>query len=388
MRLSEDGTRGLPVWPVVPLRRRPHRRMRGSRAVITRFALGTLLVLGSVASAAAEHVPAYEARFGRTRPVIAVAGENSGTELTDFVIPYGILSASGAADVFTVASSAGPMQLRPALRIQPDLTLRDFDHRYPDGADYVIVPALMTMGDEQPLLVDWIRAQADRGATIVSICDGAFPVAQAGVFKGHRATGHWATHQRRVREFPETRWLRNSRYVADGKVISSAGVSASIPVSLALVEAIAGVDRATNLAHELGVEDWRSDHDSERFRLGAGGYALAFGNWLHRPQTVGMPIADGIDEITLALSADAFSRTYRSRAFSMSHSRDVVRSRHGLAVLPDAVTAESAAPDYLRSAPNVPSAQSLDHALADIAKRYGRRTASFVALQLEYPQRL
>ncbi|UUZ50208.1 DJ-1/PfpI family protein [Massilia sp. B-10] len=94
------------------------------------------------------------------------------------------------------------------------------DLRYPDGADYVIVPALSTPDD--PVLLPWLAAQAAKGATIVSICDGALVAARAGVFKGHRATGHWATHKLRVENFPDTEWLANRRYVADGKVVSSA----------------------------------------------------------------------------------------------------------------------------------------------------------------------
>ncbi|HTM83216.1 hypothetical protein [Asticcacaulis sp.] len=46
---------------------------------------------------------------GRTRPVIAIIGENSGTEVTDFMIPYGVLKQSNAADVFAVSTQNGPM---------------------------------------------------------------------------------------------------------------------------------------------------------------------------------------------------------------------------------------------------------------------------------------
>jgi hypothetical protein len=82
--------------------------LRGERIVIARVLLAALLVLAATASAASEHVPAYEARFGRSRPVIAVVGENAGTELTDFVIPFGVLRRSGAAEVLAVATQPQP----------------------------------------------------------------------------------------------------------------------------------------------------------------------------------------------------------------------------------------------------------------------------------------
>lgn len=362
------------------------------REVILRNALAAvaLLIVSAVAisPALAGEVAPYEARFGRLRPVIAVVGENSGTELTDFVIPYGILSDSGAADVFAVATGAGSITMRPALTIEPDFTVTSFDERFPEGADYVVVPALMSMEKKSPdILVDWIKAQAAQGATIVSICDGALTVAKAGIFKGHRATGHWATYARRKREYPDTQWLENTRYVADGKVISSAGVTAAIPLSLALVEAIAGTERAQQVAQDIGHQGWSSEHDSQKFRLSLGVYSLAIRNWLLLSTEIGVPVADGVDEIALALTADAFSRTYRSRAYSLADSAAVVRTRHGLKVVPDRVVGKDKIPRLVHAplAAEAP-AQALDRALADIASLYGRRTARFVAMQLEYPQ--
>ena len=152
-------------------------------------------------------------------------GENSGTELTDFVIPYAVRTPSGVADTFTVATRNGLLRMRPALQVQPQATIAGFDARFPQGADYVIVPAVVKRDD--PALLAWIAAQAAKGGTIVSICDGALVVANSGLMKGHRATAHWATEALRAKQYPDTDWLRNVRYVADGNIISSAGISAA-----------------------------------------------------------------------------------------------------------------------------------------------------------------
>jgi transcriptional regulator GlxA family with amidase domain len=94
----------------------------------------------------------------------------------------------------------------------------------------VIEPAINNSDD--PKLLGWITSQAGKGATTVSICDGALVVAKTGLMRGHRATGHWATQSLRREKFPDTTWQTNIRYVADGKIVSSAGVSASIPIPL------------------------------------------------------------------------------------------------------------------------------------------------------------
>ncbi len=99
-----------------------------------------------------------------------------------------------------------------------------------------------------------------------------------------------------------------------------------------------------------------------------------------------MPIAAGVDEIALALTADAFSRTYRSHAYAVADSAGVIRSQHGLMVLPDRFAGEDKLPRHVRAVSTSDSSiQVLDGALADIASTYGSSTAGFVALQLEYP---
>jgi len=343
---------------------------------------------GAVAAhAIEEHIAPYRARFGRKRPVIAIVGVNSGTELTDYVIPYGVLRQADVAEVVAVSTAAGPMTMRPALRVQAEATIDDFDAHYPDGADYVVVPAVVQR--EDPALLGWVRAQASKGGTLVSICDGALVLAASGLLDGHRATAHWATDGYRRKTYPQVRWVEDRRYVADGKVVSSAGISAAIPTSLALVDAVAGHERAAEIAAEIGAQDWSPVHDSRSFhpRLGRNLSAFAatqyLNGWFHYPQTIGIPVSAGTDEIALALAADAYTRSGRARVFAVGPAGSSIEARHGLVVLldrtetgPGGLTVEIAADR---------PALTLDRVLADIAHRYGRRTAYGVALDLEYP---
>lgn len=343
------------------------------------------LLLGQLATAG--EIAAYQDRFGRAMPVIAVVGENSGTELTDFAIPYGVLARSGAAQLLAVGTRPGAMTMRPALTIEPHATIKEFDTRFPDGADYVIVPAVTKPND--PDLVAWVAAQGAKGATVVSICDGALVVANAGLFNGRRATAHWATESYRKEHYKDTEWIRNIRYVADDKVVSSAGVSAAMPTALALVEAIAGRERAAEVARQIGVSDWGTRHDSDVFRprLGTnlGAYITGYTNqWFHSPDSIGVPVAPGVDEITLAFTADAWARSKRSKVFAVAASSAPLASRSGLTILPDRVAGAADAPELLPSTDTLPG-KALDHALAGLAQRYGHRTAFLVALEFEYP---
>jgi len=334
-----------------------------------------------------EHIEPYRARFGRKRPVIAVVGVNSGTELTDYVVPYGVLRQADVAEVVAVSTAAGPMTMRPALRVQAEATIAEFDARFPDGADYVVVPAVVQR--ETPTLLAWVRAQASKGGTLVSICDGALVLAASGVLDGHRATAHWATDGYRRKTYPRVRWVEDRRYVADGKVVSSAGISAAIPTSLALIEAIAGRARAAETAAEIGAPDWSPVHDSRSFHPRFGRNLSAFAatqylnGWFHHPQTIGIPVSAGTDEIALALAADAYTRSGRARVFAVGPANSSIETRHGLVVLPD--RAETGPGELTVEIAADRPALTLDRVLADIAHRYGRQTAYGVALDLEYP---
>ncbi len=332
----------------------------------------------------------YQARFGRQRPVVAIVGENSGTELTDFVIPYGVLAASGAAEVVTVSTQPGVLRMLPALTVQPQDTIGGFDARFPDGADYVIVPAMMKYND--PTLLAWVKAQASKGGTLVSICDGAAVVAATGLMDGHRATAHWASEKFRRRHFTGVTWIADIRYIADGKIVSTAGISASLPASLALVESIAGRDRALALATELGVSDWSTAHKTAPFRprFGVNLRALITVNytngWFRSTEMIGLPIAAGVDEIALAVTADAYTRTGRSMVHALTASPEPVRTRHGLIVIPDTLKGNGHRMDrMLPELDATPAGQWLAKSIDGIMHMYGRTTAYGVALDFEYP---
>lgn len=313
------------------------------------------------------------------RRLVVVLADNAGSETTDLLVPHGILARSGAVDVLIVATGDGPVKLMPALTIRPDMTVAAFEHAHPQGADAVIVPAFHSGGT--PATSGFLRRQAALGAMIVAICEGAEPVARAGLLEERAATTHWFAQRRMARRYRETSWVRNARYVVDGPVMSSSGVSASVPATLALLEILAGMDTARATARGLGLEGWTDAHDSGRFALDLATIGVAASNrlgvWRH--ELVVAEVRDGFDGVAFALQADAWSRTYRSRL--------IARNAAGLAVSNEGVTllteTGGRSDAVLTPAAGSPLA-ALDASLEAISRRYGRRTAAFVATQLEY----
>lgn len=317
----------------------------------------------------------------RARPVIAVVAENDGTETTDFIVPYAVLAASGAAEVFAVAPANRPIKMLPALTIAPHMTIAEFEKRFPDGADYLIVPKIERTADES--VVSWIQQESTGGAIIVGVCSGVQTVAAAGLLDGRNATGHWYDIDGLRKAHPTMRWVRDRRYVVDRGVVTTTGVSASLPVSLALVEAIAGRPRARALALELGVERWDEVHRSAGFFLDAKTKLTAMQNQATKHKDVfALPVANGVDDISLSFTADSWSRTFRSKAITVGEG-GAITTRYGLTLVPDA-RGDVRGAQLLPEPESKDAATALPRTLRDIEARYGKDTAAFVALQLEY----
>jgi putative intracellular protease/amidase len=322
----------------------------------------------------------------RQRPLIAIIGINNATETTDYLMPYGILKRADVADVVTLATAAGPMTLFPALKVEPQATIAAFDAQHPDGADYVIVPAMSR--DDDPEALQWIRNQSAKGAIIIGICVGAKVVGDAGLLHGKRATTHWYSVKELRDKHPTMRYVEDRRLVVDGGVATTTGITASMPISLTLIEAIAGRDKARAVGRDIGLADWDARHESDEFKFTRPFALTAIGNtaafWAH--ERLGIELKEGVDEVSLALVADAWSRTYRSQAVTFASAAGALQGRNGIRILPDEVAASWPVERLLPSVADRKPAEALDDALQGIAARYGTRTTDFVAMQLEYPR--
>jgi hypothetical protein len=235
--------------------------------------------------------------------------------------------------------------------------------------------------DNDSAIVAWIKRQADRGARIIGVCVGALVVGRAGLLDGRRCTTHWYYRKTLLKRHPSAVYVPHQRYVIDGSVATTTGVTASVPTMLALVEAIGGRAKAQALAAELGVPSWSPAHDSSLFGLTANrawDYLLnkaAF--WRHERWSV--DVWNGMDDIALALGADAWSRTGRV---------SVDAAGSGPVTLPSGLLL--AAQPAAEGTPRLPLSsglkpmQQLDQTLREIAERFGAARSEWVMVELEY----
>ena len=104
-----------------------------------------------------------------------------------------------------------------------------------------------------PALVDWVRQRATQARRVASVCTGAFLLAAAGVLDGRRAVTHWKDCARLAQRFPAVRVEPDPIFMCDGRVWTSAGVTAGIDLALALVEEDLGRSVALAVARYLVV---------------------------------------------------------------------------------------------------------------------------------------
>ncbi|MCX2950820.1 helix-turn-helix domain-containing protein [Lentzea sp. NEAU-D7] len=137
--------------------------------------------------------------------------------------------------------------------LEPDLPLDRLDR-----ADTVVVPAIADVDVPlDPALVQAVRAAHDKGARIVSLCTGAFVLAEAGLLDGLRATTHWAHTDELARRYPRVEVDPDVLYVDNGQVLTSAGKAAAIDLSLHVIRGDHGTSTANTAARRLVVPPHR-----------------------------------------------------------------------------------------------------------------------------------
>ena len=153
--------------------------------------------------------------------------------------------------VFTLARGAEPVHARAGLRLQPDWTLHDHP-----ALDCAIVPGGVVDAElGQAALMDWIAAQAGTARILASVCTGALLLAQAGVLDGREVTTHWEDVDALRALRPGLHVREGRRWVDTGRIVSSAGISAGIDMSLHLVERLHDRELALRTARQLEF-DW------------------------------------------------------------------------------------------------------------------------------------
>ncbi|MBO2456183.1 DJ-1/PfpI family protein [Actinomadura violacea] len=167
-------------------------------------------------------------------------------EELDFVGPWEVFTASAMLrdegdQAVLVAEGSAPVRCAKGLRVVPDRTFGD----HPE-LDVLLAPGGRGARETQignAALTGWIAKTAERADWVTSVCTGSFLLHEAGPAKGRRVATHWASEDD-LEARGDVTVVREARYVVDGNLVTSQGVSAGIDMALWLVGRIHGRDHA------------------------------------------------------------------------------------------------------------------------------------------------
>jgi len=180
-------------------------------------------------------------------------------EVLDFTGPYEVFSVTRLLDkpdytdpspfeILLVSEYPRPVTTMGGMKVVPD---SDFE-RCPE-LDILAVPGGLGERWEHNnhVIHHFLRTRAKEVKILASVCTGAFFLGKAGLLKGRKATTHILSLERMREAFPDTEVISDKRYVEDGNIITSAGISAGIDMSLHIVSKYLGEEVARFTAQEM-----------------------------------------------------------------------------------------------------------------------------------------
>jgi len=177
-------------------------------------------------------------------PVAFVVSD--GAVVIDFAGPWEVFQdvhtaqGEGFFHLYTVAETTKPVTASAGLKIVPDYTFQTAP-----APKVVVIPA---QNGESPAMLDWIRKSAKIADVTMSVCTGAYVLAKTGLLAGKAATTHHSAYKEFAMEFPDIQLKRGARFVEDGNLASSGGLSSGIDLALRVVERYYGRERAAQTA--------------------------------------------------------------------------------------------------------------------------------------------
>lgn len=161
---------------------------------------------------------------------------------------------------YTIAETTAPITVSDGMRVVPQ-----YDFENAPSPKLVVVPA---QSPPSPATVQWLKNVARSADVVMSVCTGAFVLAKAGLLDGHRATTHHGSLVRLTMEYPNVTVRRGARFVDDGRIATSAGLSAGIDLAMHIVARYFGEDVAKSTAYymEYLSNSWLSENSNTAYK--------------------------------------------------------------------------------------------------------------------------
>ncbi|MCP4351140.1 MAG: DJ-1/PfpI family protein [Desulfobacterales bacterium] len=183
-------------------------------------------------------------------------------EVLDFAGPFEVFSTASRVNarispesdnlfnVFTVAEDMNPLFTRGGIQIVPEHSISE----HPEINLLIIPGGIVTDELAKRHIISWIITSSNIANITGSVCTGAFLLAKAGLLKSKAATTHWEDIDDLRSMFPDIKIKKNVRWVDEGSVVTAAGISAGIDMSLHLISRVANKNLSILTAKQMEFE--------------------------------------------------------------------------------------------------------------------------------------
>jgi len=180
---------------------------------------------------------------------------HNGVEILDFAGPSEVFASTDGFNVYTVSLSKEPIISQGFIKVTPNYSLTDCPK-----PDIVVLPG----GDTGPFienkpLIDWIKSAATHAEIMLSVCTGAGLLAKAGLLDGKQATTFHSYIEKLQQATPKAQILSDTRFVDNGQIVTTAGVSAGIEGALHVVAKLKGQSIAIQTARYMEYDKWKPE---------------------------------------------------------------------------------------------------------------------------------
>lgn len=182
-------------------------------------------------------------------------------EVLDFSGPFEVFSTASRLsglhnlfNVFFVAQESSVVSARGNFNVHPHYCFDD----HPSIDVLVVVGGIHSQELTKPKVIDWIARVASGASLVTSVCTGAFLLAEAGLLGNKTVTTHWEDIDDLRKTYPSLHVVGGRRWVDEGEIITSGGISAGIDMSLHMVSRLANVELAEQTAKQMEF-DWSKD---------------------------------------------------------------------------------------------------------------------------------
>lgn len=175
-------------------------------------------------------------------------------EVLDFAGPFEVFAVSTLNnqkqfEVVTISEKPDLIRARNGLQIQADFLISDNIN-----VDILIIPGghgADAIEIHNPVVINWIKEMRSKVTILASVCTGAFLLAEGGLLDGMKATTHWMDLDALELQYPQIQVKRGVRFVHEGDILTSAGISAGIDMSFYIMKLMVGMEAVKETARRM-----------------------------------------------------------------------------------------------------------------------------------------